>query len=453
MASANQCLLFICVALLHILGALPSQAAFRSLHEASMYRSYEQWMSRYGRVYENSVEKDKRFKIFKQNVEHIESFNNAANKLYKLALNEFADLTNDEFKATRNRFKSHVCSPSTASFSYQLFICVALILILEASPSQATSRSLNEASMYERYEQWMSRYGRVYKNSVEKDTRFDIFKQNVEHIESFNRAASKPYKLAVNEFADLTNDEFKATRNRFKSHVCPPSTASFRYENVTAIPPTMDWRKKGAVTPVKDQGQCGCCWAFSAVAAMEGVTQLKTGKLISLSEQELVDCDTSGEDQGCEGGLMDNAFDFIQQNHGLSTEANYPYQGVDSTCNTNKEANHAAKITGHEDVPANSESALLKAVANQPISVAIDAGGSDFQFYSSGVFTGECGTELDHGVTAVGYGTSKDGTKYWLVKNSWGTGWGEEGYIRMQRGVAAAEGLCGIAMDASYPTA
>lgn len=186
---------------------------------------------------------------------------------------------------------------------------------------------------------------------------------------------------------------------------------------------------------------------------MEGITQLKTGKLISLSEQELVDCDTSGEDQGCEGGLMDNAFDFILQNHGLTTEANYPYTGADDTCNANKEAKPAAKITGHEDVPANSESALLKAVANQPISVAIDAGGSDFQFYSSGVFTGECGTDLDHGVTAVGYGTSSDGTKYWLVKNSWGTTWGEQGYIRMERGVKAKEGLCGIAMVASYPTA
>lgn len=200
-------------------------------------------------------------------------------------------------------------------------------------------------------------------------------------------------------------------------------------------------------------GYTGCCWAFSAVAAIEGINQLTTGKLASLSEQELVDCDIKGEDEGCNGGLMDDAFKFILQNHGIASEATYPYQGVDGKCSASKEASHAAKITGYEDVPANSEAALLKAVANQPVSVAIDAGGFDFQFYSSGVFTGQCGTELDHGVTAVGYGVSSDGTKYWLVKNSWGTGWGEGGYIMMQRDIAAKEGLCGIAMEASYPTA
>ena len=169
------------------------------------------------------------------------------------------------------------------------------------------------------------------------------------------------------------------------------------------------------------------------MAATEGVTQLTTGKLISLSVQELVDCDIKGEDQGCEGGLMENGFEFIIQNGGIATEANYPYQGADGTCNTKEEASHAAKIKGYEIVPANSENAFLKAVVNQPVSVSIEASGSAFQFYPSGVFTGECGAMLDHVVTAVGYGTTSDGTKYWLVKNSRGTSWGEEGYKRMPR--------------------
>ncbi|XP_048136787.1 senescence-specific cysteine protease SAG39-like [Rhodamnia argentea] len=334
-------------------------------------------------------------------------------------------------------------------------LVLAMVAVLGLLASQAWSRELQEATMRERHEQWMVRHGRMYADAAEKERRFSIFKDNVEHVESSNKDGSKPYKLAVNAFADLTSKEFKASRTGYKcsSSPRPASAKPFRYESVTVVPASMDWRKKGAVTPVKDQGQCGCCWAFSAVAAMEGITQLTTGKLISLSEQELVDCDTSGQDQGCGGGLMDDAFEFIISNHGLTTEANYPYQAVDNTCNARKAASSAAKITGYEDVPSNSESALLKAVAHQPISVAIDAGESDFQLYSSGVFTGECGTSLDHGVTAVGYGTSEDGTKYWLVKNSWGTGWGEEGYIRMKREIDAKEGLCGIAMQASYPTA
>lgn len=183
---------------------------------------------------------------------------------------------------------------------------------------------------------------------------------------------------------------------------------------------------------------------------MEGITQVTTGNLPSLSEQELLDCNTNDQ-KGCNGGRMDRAFQFIEQNGGLTTEANYPYNGVQGTCNSDKVAYNTILITGYEDGPANDENALLNAVANQPVSVAIDSTG--FQHYSSGVFTSECGTNLNHAVTVIGYGTSDEGIKYWLVKNSWGTNWGDNGYMKIKGDVDAKEGLCGIAMQASYPTA
>ncbi|MBA0689386.1 hypothetical protein Goari_007117 [Gossypium aridum] len=225
------------------------------------------------------------------------------------------------------------------------------------------------------------------------------------------------------------------------------------YENVNNVPTSVDWRKRGAVTAVKDQGQCvlkGSCWAFSSVEAVEGINQIKTNKLVSLSEQELIDCDTE-ENQGCNGGLMDIAFDFINKKGGITSEIHYPYAAKQGTCDVSKENSPVVSIDGHENVPVNDEEALRKAVANQPVSVAIDAGGTDFQFYSEGVYTGQYGIELNHGVAAVGYGTTLDGTKYWIVKNSWGPDWGEKGYIRMERGIKDKQGLCGIAMEASYP--
>jgi C1A family cysteine protease len=194
----------------------------------------------------------------------------------------------------------------------------------------------------------------------------------------------------------------------------------------------------------------GCCWAFSTVASTEGTVKLQTGTLLSLSEQELVDCDVDGMDQGCEGGEMDEAFQFIIDNGGLTTEKNYPYTATDGDCNPGKEANHAASITGYEDVPANDEASLRKAVAGQPVSIAVDGGDPLFQFYKGGVLSGACGTELDHGIDAVGYGVGGDGTKFWVMKNSWGTEWGENGFIRMERDIADEEGLCGLAMQPSY---
>ncbi|XP_011040442.1 PREDICTED: vignain-like [Populus euphratica] len=313
----------------------------------------------------------------------------------------------------------------------------------------------SEESLWDLYERWRSHHT-VSTSLDEKHKLFNVFKENVIHVHKTNKM-DKPYKLKLNKFADMTNHEFrsvyagsKVKRHRMFCGTTTRGNGSFMYEKVDKVPSSVDWRKKGAVTAVKDQGQCGSCWAFSTIVAVEGINYIKTNKLVSLSEQELVDCDTT-ENQGCNGGLMEYAFEFIKKKGGVTTESTYPYQAEDGTCDVEKVNKPVVSIDGYEKVPENDEDALLKAAANQPVSVAIDAGGSDFQFYSEGVFTGECGTELDHGVAIVGYGTTLDGTKYWVVRNSWGPEWGEKGYIRMQRGISDKEGLCGIAMEASYP--
>ncbi|KAL3519950.1 hypothetical protein ACH5RR_018099 [Cinchona calisaya] len=327
-------------------------------------------------------------------------------------------------------------------------VCYLLIIFISWVP-HSLSRVIQDVSMIERHKQWMSSYGRQYKDIEEKEKRYNIFKANVEYIDLVNSAGNKPYRLGVNEFADLTNEEFKAAYIGYRTLSKRTKSTSFRYENANDFPPSVDWRKRGAVTPIRDS-VCGA-WTFPAVDTVEGLTKIKTGKLYTLSVQEILDCE--GEGHGCDGGFVDDAFEFIKQ-HGLTTESNYPSKGNTSTCDTQKEAEPVTKISGYENVLVDNEKALLRAVVNQPVSVTVDALGVHFQFYSSGVFTGDCGTVLNHGVTLVGYGTSNIGKlKYWLIKNSWGTSWGEGGYMRMQRDVAAKEGLCGIAMEATYPVA
>ncbi|KAF7806001.1 vignain [Senna tora] len=334
-------------------------------------------------------------------------------------------------------------------------LSLALVLVKVESLDVNEKDLESEESLWDLYERWRSHHT-VSRSLEEKKKRFNVFKANAVHIHNTNKL-DRPYKLKLNKFADLTNHEFRTAyaSSKVNHHRmfrgAPHANGSFSYEHIVAakLPASIDWRKKGAVTPVKNQGQCGSCWAFSTVAAVEGINKIKTGKLVSLSEQELVDCDTGGQNAGCNGGLMEYAFEFIKQNGGLTTEDNYPYTAEAGECQQQNEM--AVTIDGHGNVPANSEEALRKAVANQPVSVAIDAGSHDFQFYSEGVFTGECSTELNHGVAAVGYGTTTDGTKYWIVKNSWGAEWGESGFVRIERGISEEGGRCGIAMEASYP--
>ncbi|KAM0048915.1 putative fruit bromelain [Helianthus debilis subsp. tardiflorus] len=331
-------------------------------------------------------------------------------------------------------------------------ILILFVLILDMCLCQITSRTLSDAYISEKHALWMTQYGRVYKTNAEREMRLDIFKKNVEFIESFNSFGNRSYTLAANQFADLTKDEFKAYVHGHKDPLGLklPLLTSFKYENVSEVPLKLDWRKEGAVTEVKQQSGCGSCWAFAAIAAVEGITQLKTGKLLSLSEQQLVDCNRNGSG-GCLGGYKENAFDYIAKT-GINTENGYPYHATDEICNTVNQAVQAATITGYEMVPENNETALLLAVSKQPVSVSIDPTCFEFGYYSSGVLTGHCGTDLTHDVTVVGYGTH-DGIKYWLVKNSWGPEWGHNGYVKIQRDADVAEGLCGIAMRASYPTA
>ncbi|BAT89967.1 hypothetical protein LR48_Vigan08g087800 [Vigna angularis] len=332
---------------------------------------------------------------------------------------------------------------------------LVLLLVLTVWTCHVMSRRLPQATSSERHENWMAQYGKVYKDAAEKEKRFQIFKNNVQFIESFNAAGDKSFNLSINQFADLHNEEFKAlliNGQKNANMVETVTETSFRYDNITKVPASMDWRTRGAVTPIKDQGRCGSCWAFSTVATIEGLHQITTGELVSLSEQELVDC-VEGMSEGCKGGYMEDAFEFVAKKGGLATEEYYPYRANNKTCKVKKEGHGVAEIKGYEKVTANSEKALLKAVAHQPVSVYIDGGDSAFQFYSSGIFTGKCGTRLNHAVAVVGYGKARGGGKYWIVKNSWSRKWGEKGYIRMKRDIRAKEGLCGIAMNAAYPIA
>lgn len=221
------------------------------------------------------------------------------------------------------------------------------------------------------------------------------------------------------------------------------------FESGVEAPDSVDWRINGAVTAVKDQGSCGACWAFSATGAIEGINKIATGSLVSLSEQELIDCDKS-YNSGCEGGLMDYTYQFVVDNHGIDTEEDYPFQMKDKSCDKQKLKRHVVTIDGYKDVPSNNEKQLLKAVATQPVSVGICGSERAFQLYSKGIFTGPCSTALDHAVLIVGYGSENE-VDYWIIKNSWGKSWGMNGYMHMQRNSGNSAGVCGINTLASYP--
>ncbi|KAL1131623.1 hypothetical protein AAG570_011237 [Ranatra chinensis] len=294
---------------------------------------------------------------------------------------------------------------------------------------------------------------------MEDRYRMKVFRMNKKKVQRHNQQYEKgqvSYQMELNHYSDMLHHEFVARMNGYNRSLLHPSNGQtvvgstyIHPENID-LPKKVDWRTKGAVTPVKDQGSCGSCWAFSTTGSLEGQHFRKTGKLVSLSEQNLVDCSKRYGNNGCNGGLMDYAFKYIKDNRGIDTEKSYPYEGEDDECRYKPEMS-GAEDTGFVDLPEGDERKLKYAVATVgPISVAIDASHESFRFYSKGVYyEPNCSSEmLDHGVLVVGYGTTSKGEDYWLVKNSWGPEWGDEGYIKMTRN---KDNNCGIASSASYP--
>ena len=310
----------------------------------------------------------------------------------------------------------------------------------------------NESDDWHQFTRFQERFNKKYENIVEFESRFQIFKENLHGIIQHNMDKTQNFTMTVNQFTDLTQTEFK---EKYVGGLKSVEVGSYGCKSFSSgasgLPDSIDWRAKGAVTSVKDQGQCGSCWTFSATGAAEGAWAISKGQLIDLSEQELVDCATGINygSHGCSGGQMEGAFKYLIE-HGQCTLASYPYTAKDGSCHS---CSAVAHFSSCFDVKPNDQLSLKAAVSIQPVAIAIEADTRYFQSYSSGVLTSSsCGTQLDHGVLIVGYGV-ENGQKYWLVKNSWSSSWGENGYVKIARSDSTNDaGICGIAMDPSFPS-
>ena len=334
-------------------------------------------------------------------------------------------------------------------------------------------------SQVARFEEWRAERNEVFFPIINNaDDYFHVLSNwvdNDNYIRDMN-AKQLPYELGHGPFSGMNGRECsnflidrsqnKLTRAYTQTRII--SNSSNVLDNMASmleLPASVDWVSRGAVTTPKDQGQCGSCWAFSTTGAMEGAYFLKTGKLLSFSEQQLVDCDiitNGGSEMGCKGGDMNNCFKWIGVNNGICTEESYYYVSgttmKSGKCQTSCKTIEGTDVSNFIDVETNSDVAMMTVLSERPVSIAIEADQKDFQLYKSGVFTGDCGTTLDHGVLLVGYGT-EGATDYYKVKNSWSTSWGEGGYIKLGKGTDPAtgkaynkgSGQCGVLLEASYP--
>ena len=336
-------------------------------------------------------------------------------------------------------------------FTFYIAICNAN----QSLRSNVLTTFFDEDGEWRQFTTFRERFSKSYESLQELEDRFYIFRVNLRDIIRHNLDLTQNFTMGVNQFTDLTPDEFReqyigTTQSLVGGYGCKSFSSS-----ASGAPESVDWRTKGAVTSVKDQGQCGSCWTFSATGAIEGAWAISKGQLVDFSEQELVDCATgvSYGSHGCSGGQMDGAFKFVIAN-GQCTNAAYPYtSGKTLTGGSCQKCSPVARLSSCSDVSSNDQLSLKAAVAQQPVAIAISADTRYFQSYSGGVLdSSTCYTSLDHGVLTVGYG-EENGKKYWLVKNSWGTSWGVDGYVKILRSDSTNDpGVCGIAMMPSFPT-
>uniref|UniRef100_A0A671SVN5 Cathepsin L1-like n=2 Tax=Sinocyclocheilus anshuiensis TaxID=1608454 RepID=A0A671SVN5_9TELE len=322
-------------------------------------------------------------------------------------------------------------------------------------PLQVAADSEEEAAS--EWAMWKNLHGKSYDDESDDLQRQIIWETNMRMIEKNNddfRFGLSTFSMAINKYGDLTKMEYKrllgATINGPINRRGKTVSAQTLRVNANRLGLTnVDYRAQGYVTEIKDQGYCGSCWAFSTTGAIEGQMFKKTGRLVSLSEQQLVDCSRSYGTYGCSGAWMANAYDYVIY-RGLESSDTYPYTSVDTQPCFYDRSLVAARISDYSFIPAGDEQALADAVATiGPITVAIDADHPSFLFYSSGIYKEyNCNpNNLNHAVLVVGYG-SEEGKDYWIIKNSWGTGWGEGGYMRMIRN---GRNTCGIASYGLYP--
>jgi C1A family cysteine protease len=337
-----------------------------------------------------------------------------------------------------------------------LFLLASFFYVVSSEGLRGADMSgfLNESDEWKQFSNFQDKFAKKYGSIDELENRFQIFRTNLRNIIIHNLDRSQNFTMGVNQFTDLTPEEFKSqyVNSGIKTTVGGTTCGSFS-SSASGAPVSIDWRNKGAVTSVKDQGQCGSCWTFSSTGAVEGAWAISKGQLIDFSEEQLVECaGLKYGSMGCNGGSMEGAFNYIIAN-GQCTASAYPYTSGTGTSGACKSCSAVAHLASCSDVKPNDQISLKAAVARQPVSVAIEADTRYFQSYSGGVLTSSsCGTNLDHGVLVVGYGT-ENGIDYWLVKNSWGTTWGDHGYVKIGKSSSTNDpGICGISMMPSFPT-